>query len=311
MTTRPDPLAAPSLEGPERLNYVQGTLLDADDFSDEQLYHRGRLARGLEYLFGPGTAAGLDIVWEATTQEIAVTPGLALDPLGRLIEVPRRQCIRIREWFAAQRAEDLARGWIDEFGVAVLIADIFIRFRVRDQGKTQKFAEDQLDLAPSRLRDDFELGLVIREEAGARREALESPPPPPAVVPVIPTPDADEIALGLPPGQLGPIHQRILDLWRDEASDWRGGSPPRLREHLAPRVSLAEADPSAIGRDPTALMLGRLAIPVDPHRDTDGIPTDRREAPLFDEASPIEAYRTGKFIRRFVHALGHLTRPVE
>jgi hypothetical protein len=124
MTTRPDPLAAPSLEGPERLNYVQGTLLDADDFSDEQLYHRGRLARGLEYLFGPGTVAGLDIVWEGTTQEIAVTPGLALDPLGRLIEVPRRQCIRIREWFAAQRKEDLARGWIDEFGVAVLIADL-------------------------------------------------------------------------------------------------------------------------------------------------------------------------------------------
>lgn len=309
MTTRSDPLEVPSLEGPDRLNYIQGTLLDSDDFTAEQRYHRGRLARGLEYLFGPGTIAGLDIEWRQDDREIAVTPGLALDPLGRLIEVPKRQCIRIPEWFRSQRPEDLRDGWINEFSQAVLIADIFIRFRVVEQGKTPRFADGPFDatdaVAPARLRDDFELGLVVREEAGARRQGLPGPPP----APVIPVPDADAILLGIPAGDLTQIHDRILALWRDEVGDWASGRPPRLSEHLAPRLQLIDGDQTQIGRDTSSLMLARLALPVN-EPGADGVPTFIDTKPLFDSTSPIVQYRTGKFIRRFVYAFGHLTQPV-
>jgi hypothetical protein len=309
MTTQSDPLEVPAREGPDRLNYVQGTLLDSQDFTAEQNYHRGRLKRGLEYLFGPGTVAGLDILWRDGEQEIAVTPGLAIDPLGRLIEVPRQQCIRIREWFAAQRPEDLRDGWLEEFGQAVLIADIFIRYRVIPQGKTQAFASGAFDalnaVSPSRLRDDFELGLVIREEAGLRRESLSLGTPQ-----VIPVPDADEILLGIPAGDVSQVHDRILTLWRDEATAWVDGRPPRLSEHLQPRVQLSADDQTQIGRDTTSLMLGRLAITIAKPTTADGVPADLLEKPQFDGSATIPQYRGGKFTRRFVYALGHLTRPI-
>jgi len=314
MATRTDPIAVPSQHGADRLNYVQGTLLDSSDFSAEQSYHRGRLARALAYLFGPGTVAGLDLQWSPERGEIEITPGLAIDPLGRLIEIPAKRCIAIREWFAAQRKADLRNAWIAEFTAptvpAVLIADVFIRFRTIEQGKTPKFADGPFDalnaLAPARLRDDFQIQLVLREEAGRRREALASPTPP-SPLPVIPTPDADEILLSLDPDDLTAIHQRIFDLWRDEVADWRDGVPPRLREHLAPRTQLSEEDPTELGRDPSSLMLARVAVPVDAAEGAD--PTLREQAPLFDATSVIPEYRTGKFIRRFVYALGHLTQP--
>ena len=49
------------LTPPDRVSYDEGVLLDALDFRAEQSYHRGRLARVLAYLFGTGTAAGLEV----------------------------------------------------------------------------------------------------------------------------------------------------------------------------------------------------------------------------------------------------------
>lgn len=315
MTTTNDPLEAPAITGPSRLRYAQGTLLDTEDFNDEQRYHRGRLARGLEYLFGPGTVAGLDILWrphasDDSLSEVVVTPGLAIDPLGRLLDVPKARCIRLQRWFESQRSQDLRDGWIDEFGQAVLIADIFVRYRAIERGKTQRFAEGNGDalnaVGPARLEDGFELALVVREEAGARRAALPTPPP----NLVIPEPDADAILLSLPQGQLPPIHDRILGLWRDEASLWENGQPPRLREHLQPRLQLIDGDQTLLGRDTSALMLARLAIPVNPPLAADAAPTRiAGAAPMFDETASVAAYRRGKFTRRFVYAFGHLTQP--
>ena len=55
-----DPLeAAPPAE---RVNYATGVLLDAEDFRDEQTYHRGRLATALRHLAGFGTVAGLRVL---------------------------------------------------------------------------------------------------------------------------------------------------------------------------------------------------------------------------------------------------------
>ena len=54
-----DPIATPG--PPERVHYEIGTLLGAEDFRDEQSYHRGRLALALSALHGGGTIAGLKV----------------------------------------------------------------------------------------------------------------------------------------------------------------------------------------------------------------------------------------------------------
>ena len=51
----------------ERPAYATGMLLDAQDFADEQAYHRGRLARALLFLAGSGTLAGLAVSHQPTT----------------------------------------------------------------------------------------------------------------------------------------------------------------------------------------------------------------------------------------------------
>ncbi len=91
----------------ERLHYATGELLGANDVQDEQTYHRRQLARALLTLQGSGSIAGLRVVAnhqpgdrpEDTEVELQVEPGLALDRAGRLIEVPRQACLRLRRWF--------------------------------------------------------------------------------------------------------------------------------------------------------------------------------------------------------------------
>src|SRR4051812_40120577 len=99
-----DPLARGVM--PDRVFYATGVLLDAEDFLDEQTYHRGRLARALAYLDGSGTVAGLRVevrpASEDPDEELVIHPGLAIDRIGRLIEVPSARCLRLRNWFDNQ-----------------------------------------------------------------------------------------------------------------------------------------------------------------------------------------------------------------
>ena len=53
---------------PERAAYATGMLLDAQDFADEQTYHRGRLARALLFGVGSGTLAGLAVTHRPASQ---------------------------------------------------------------------------------------------------------------------------------------------------------------------------------------------------------------------------------------------------
>ena len=75
------PEADPLYAGPrpERAAYATGMLLDAQDFIDEQTYHRGRLARALAFLAGGGTLAGLEVTHRPAdadqAEEIQVAPG--------------------------------------------------------------------------------------------------------------------------------------------------------------------------------------------------------------------------------------------
>src|SRR5688572_25853569 len=124
-----------------RVNYRNGILLAASDFQQEQLYHRGRLAAALARLHGFGTIAGLNVERFAAgtiraedgqaraDEELVVNPGIALDRLGRIIEVPRKYCLRLQKWFEVQ-TENAAASFtaFEDPPKRSLVADVFLRF---------------------------------------------------------------------------------------------------------------------------------------------------------------------------------------
>jgi len=316
VSTRPDVIAVRPLQVPVRPFYALGVLLDSEDFGNEQSYHRGRVSRAWKYLLGTGTVAGLRVVWRSETQQLAVEPGLALDPLGRLIEIARPVSMLLRggpregdSWFEhvsgvgiddAARTQQLRQDLLDGVTPSAprqLVADVFVRLIVCEHAKTPAFTTgpfDALDAAtPARLRDGYEVALVIRPEAHTG---------------TIPQPDDQEILDTQPTTSREDALQwarlRILDAWRDTSEEWTGndeilgGSQPApLQEHLQPRAQLIQKDPSDVGRDSTSVLLARVRIPVslngaDP-------PSDLGQAPVIDNT-----------LRRFVRHSGIYTQPV-
>ncbi|MDO8356400.1 MAG: hypothetical protein Q7U76_08440 [Nitrospirota bacterium] len=253
MSLELDPLAKAQSQGEsqDRLWYATGVLLDAEDFLDEQTYHRGRLARALAYLYGSGTVAGLRVAWEPALlpgddplvpegrpERIRVEPGLAIDRLGRLIELPRTACLRLNRWYEAQASDDLAQGFHGGSFNGVVV-DVFLAFVACERGKTPAFASgpyEALDpVVPSRIRDGYVVTLVIRKET--------DPP-----LPANQWPDVSGIAD--PVLRAGTIRQTVFDAWR-EGTQWQ-----ELDGQLAPMVE------HAAGHDTTALLLARLVLPA-------------------------------------------------
>ena len=71
--------------GTVRPNYFPGRVLTADDFREEQEYHREKHRRHLQMLHGFGVVDGLDVEVANDGATIAIEPGLAIDRYGREI----------------------------------------------------------------------------------------------------------------------------------------------------------------------------------------------------------------------------------
>jgi hypothetical protein len=226
MAERQDPLVneAARQELMERPFYATGMLLSAEDFEAEQNYHRSRLARALAELHGYGTAAGLQVIYrqdppseagDAMIEQVLVEPGLAVDRLGRVIEVPGPACLRLDRWWnsmaespdAAEvgqllgaykplpvqgvaetnalpflgplEASDLREEADNVVDEGVVILDLFLRYVACEAGKTPAFAAGPFDatdaVQPSRLRDSYELYLVPRGEEDLQEARPASP----------------------------------------------------------------------------------------------------------------------------------------
>jgi hypothetical protein len=299
---------------PDRVAYANGALLGADDFAAEQSYHRGRLARALAYLHGTGTIAGLRVEMgpapekdeEKNGEQVRVAAGVALDPAGRIVEVPDPVCTRLGRWLRTARPEDRAGAywaWPDALlaGIAqesspgkvkdyegaeqdapegVFVVDVFLRFHPCERGYTPAIAAgpfDALDaVAASRVRDGAELSLLLREEKAVAGDQPQAPPLPGAQWPELPA--------GTPPeGRGAAIRDDILDAWRegDEFSTRVGGR--RLREH-------------AVTQDGTEIFLARLVVPALPSGE-DRLHDDKKRVISVNNAA-----------RRFVYSAGALAR---
>lgn len=285
MSTVPDRLT--TLERADRLAYATGVFLEAEDLLAEQTYHRGRLARVLAYLHGWGTAAGLGATWDPATDELHVSPGIAVDMLGRLIEIPRPVCLRVDAWYEHLRQRALnpgvdgpaprfAESIVRDGGSAALVADLYATFVVCPRGRTPAFATGPFDAVdasvPERLRDSAQVDLVLRGGAAAP-------------LPVDPWPARGET--------------EAFDDWRRRMElavlgAWRHGTGA-LGEEDPP------ADPSTDGAPTTAsILLARVTVPADP---ADGA-TPRR---LRTEAG-FPTVTVNNHVRRFLYPGSALDR---
>jgi hypothetical protein len=229
----------------DRVFYATGAMLNVDDFNAEQAYHRGRLARALAYLHGWGTVAGLRVEIlpalepdadhpDGREETLVVHPGMAIDRLGRIIEVPRRACLRLDRWFAEQRAS-LAALLAD----GQVFADVFVGFVACERGMTPSFASGGFEAlnahSPSRLRDSYRLELLPRR--------------PDAVSPANTWPDAFEAAS--PEARRAALLEAIFAAWAEGSDSWSDthDGPNPLVEHEE-------------GEDTTAVFLARATFPA-------------------------------------------------
>jgi hypothetical protein len=254
---------------PERVNYATGVMLQADDFQAEQTYHRGRMAKLMRHLMGFGTLSGLKVLApppENNLLEIRVQPGIAVDRYGRLIEIQSPQCIEVARWFAAQPQNRLRisthnkpRTTLDK----AVVADIFLSAHGCGRGKTPSFASgpfDALDaLVAARVAENPKLELVLRSEGNPDPDRPPSAGPQPGDIPkpqnFWPKPAADTKT------QLDAV-----------MGSWDHGAADSANENLKP---LAEHVP---GRDYSAVLLARIAIPVTAETDGQGNVTTRFDA---------------------------------
>jgi hypothetical protein len=219
---------------PDRLAYATGMLLDASDFEEEQLYHRGRLARALAYLHGDGTVVGLRVDHDAapsTGERIIVRPGIALDRVGRLIEVPGTACLRLDRWYQSIDPSALDAAMHEAAGGVVV--DVFARFVSCARGKTPAFAAGPFDatdaVQPSRVRDGYQISLFPRPEDPQ------------------PLPDQDyAIATA---HDAAALQQAVFEKWNQDAAAWTDQGLAARREHLP-------------NQDTTSVFLARLVLPA-------------------------------------------------
>src|SRR5262245_39591519 len=240
ITALTDPLEA--MPPPERVNYATGVLLAAEDFRDEQTYHRARLARVLSALAGFGTLAGLRVVPPDPTDaelELRVAPGIAIDRFGRPVEITEPYCIRLARWFASLSTAALRAAVHRAPRVSVpvaVVADVFLAALSCARAKTPAFATgpfDALDaVVPARLAEAAQLELVPRDEGG--------PDPIPSPRNFWPAPDAAREA------QL----KAVLDAWEvGTTASAADGSLDPLGEHVP-------------GHNTSAVLLARVTMPV-------------------------------------------------
>ena len=88
--TQPDPY--------KRVNYTLGLVLGVDEFDQEQNYFLERDRQHNREFHGYGTVCGLELSRDGT--RVIVSPGMAIDPLGRVIRVNKEQCGDVNDWLS-------------------------------------------------------------------------------------------------------------------------------------------------------------------------------------------------------------------
>ncbi len=272
----PDPLLD-FKGGGLRVAYATGRMLNTEDFQAEQLYHRGRLAHAMRWLHGPGTVNGLKVTLQTSSageKELQISPGMAVDRAGRLIEVFFPLCIRLQVWLDAQSPSDLSGAFKSPDNA--IVADIFIGYEQDHQGKTPSFVSGDYDntdaFTADRFLDSFSVRLYLRAKGtppppvDPRAEGTPPPPVDPRAEGT-PPPPVDPRAEGTPPP---PVDPRAEDTPPLPVDPWAAAFSGATIDIDAIKNALLEGQSGAakppkeypLGADPTTVFLARVKIPA-------------------------------------------------
>ncbi len=154
-----------------RVSYEAGMMLGLEATRDEQAYHRRRLTRHQYWLQGFGTLAGLNVSMspeshadanENTRVRLHVSPGIAIDGLGREVMLHETYCIDLRQWLDAQTEASLLEGY--DGGPGHLWLKVSIRHKdcalARQPVLARKLNLSTDAVQPSRTADSVQLELI-------------------------------------------------------------------------------------------------------------------------------------------------------
>jgi hypothetical protein len=163
----------------KRVVFEPGMLLGVEATTSEQDYHRRRLVRHQYWLHGYGTVAGLVVSLQAEEPEnidqhiltkLIVSPGIAIDGLGREVSSYEPYCINLQDWLEAHSDKDriwqVANGGFDGSDNSLWLKICF-RYQEQPSG-LQPVMATQINagtdpVQPSRLKDCLLLELIAEK----------------------------------------------------------------------------------------------------------------------------------------------------
>ncbi|MFO7892757.1 MAG: hypothetical protein R6U63_03390 [Longimicrobiales bacterium] len=162
----------------KRVRYFDGQMLTAKDLTQDQAYFLEHNRRHNRTLHGYGTVCGLAVSARRTAEgvEVVVSPGLAIDPVGREIHVPEAQRVTaedLDDWIA-QHKEDVTEPRGEPLRSLSLTLVICYAERETDPvpAPGDPCGTEEESSVPSRIADSFELRLTLDPPAQAEEEAV-------------------------------------------------------------------------------------------------------------------------------------------
>lgn len=165
------PLNVQSPDPTQHVNYTFGMVLGVDDFKQEYAYLSGRDQWLTRDLLGYGTVYGLKVTVEpiekgedAGSNQVVVTPGVAVNPRGQMIRLPTEHCADLKKWLAL---EETQKAFYEHAGPSPtnVVLQVLLRYndcltaKVPISGKPCRTQDDAM--ADSRVVDNFALELRL------------------------------------------------------------------------------------------------------------------------------------------------------
>ncbi len=275
-STVPPPPGA--LDTEKRVRYSLGLVLGVDEFEQEQFYFLERDRQHNRALHGYGTVCGLRLTVEGT--KVLVTAGLAVNPQGKLIRVPRDQCADLNDWLNVPKNQEALAA---QFGSLLEPPALYVVLCYREcatnkvpiPGAPCRAEGDTL--APSRVTESFELKFSTQaphaeEEQAVRRFGellrqieITDTPAPGTVLTIADMEDrVRALLVGSAPLFGSPVEGETLLLHPDDAAAvLRAGLRVWITEV---RPKLLSDGKSCAGQTPDedCVLLGRLDFDVSP-----------------------------------------------
>lgn len=157
----------------EQVNYEPGMLLGVEATKAEQAYHRQRVNR-LQYWFqGAGTLMGLLVKMKPPhladdendqSIQLIVSPGVAIDGLGRELLSYEPYCVNLRDWLKLQDKKFFSDGLLEVEDEKFIQLCITVRYQISAAGlqpvMMRKVNAGVDAVQPSRARDSILLEIV-------------------------------------------------------------------------------------------------------------------------------------------------------